>query len=165
MTDPSPILHMLCGKIAAGKSTLAASLASAPATVLIAEDDWLNALFADELASLPDHVRCCSKPRQIMAPHGASLLNAGVSVVLDFPANTVEHRRWMRSILEETTAAHQLHLLDASNEVCLARLRARNRRGDHPFAVTEAWFHQISGYFAAPAQDEGFTIVTHDEGG
>ena len=49
MPDHSPILHMLCGKIAAGKSTLAARLASAPETVLIAEDDWLNALFADEL--------------------------------------------------------------------------------------------------------------------
>ncbi len=37
MPDLSPTLHMLCGKIAAGKSTLAASLASAPRTVLIAD--------------------------------------------------------------------------------------------------------------------------------
>ncbi|MCP1337168.1 hypothetical protein [Futiania mangrovi] len=36
MPDHSPTLHMLCGKIAAGKSTLAASLASSPDTVLMA---------------------------------------------------------------------------------------------------------------------------------
>ncbi|MHA7828510.1 MAG: AAA family ATPase [Roseovarius sp.] len=165
MPDPSPILHMLCGKIAAGKSTLAASLASGPGTILIAEDDWLNALFADELVSLPDYVRCASKLRRIMAPHVAEVLNAGVSVVLDFPANTVEQRRWMRGILETTTAAHQLHLLDVPDEVCLTRLRDRNSQGDHLFAVTEAQFHQFSSHFAVPTPDEGFNVVRHDNGG
>jgi predicted kinase len=151
-------------KFAAGKSTLAASLASAPGTVLIAEDDWLNALFADELVSLPDYVRCSSKLRQIMAPHVASVLKAGVSVVLDFPANTVAQRGWIRGILENTTAAHQLHLLDVPDEVCLARLRERNSRGDHPFAVTEAQFHQFSSHFAVPTPDEGFNVVRHRDG-
>ncbi|MFX0547638.1 AAA family ATPase [Roseovarius sp. S1116L3] len=165
MPDKSPNLHMLCGKIAAGKSTLAADLAGSPETVLIAEDDWLNALFADELVSLPDYVRCSSKLRRIMAPHVAALLNAGVSVVLDFPANTFEQRRWMRRILEQTTAAHQLHLLDVSDKVCLARLRERNSRGDHPFAVTDAQFHQFNNHFAAPTPDEGFNVVRHEDGG
>ena len=165
MPDHSPTLHMLCGKIAAGKSTLAAHLGNLPGTVLIAEDDWLNVLFTDELHSLSDYVRCSSKLRRIMGPHVAAVLNAGVSVVLDFPANTVEQRRWMRGILENTTAAHQLHLLEAPDEVCLARLRARNSQGDHPFAVTEAQFHQFSGYFVAPSPDEGFTVFRHDEGG
>jgi predicted kinase len=156
---------MFCGKIAAGKSTLAASLASAPGIVLIAEDDWLNALFADELVSLPDYVRCSSKLRPIMGPHVAALLNAGVSVVLDFPANTVEQRRWMRGILENTTASHQLHLLDAPDEVCLDRLRTRNSLGDHPFAVTEAQFRLFSGHFAGPRPEEGFNLVRHHDGG
>jgi predicted kinase len=164
MPDRKPILHLFCGKIAAGKSTLAARLASAPQTVLIAEDDWLNALFADELVALPDYVRCSSKLRHILAPHIAAVLNAGVSVVLDFPANTVEQRSWMRGILENTTASHQLHLLDAPDEVCLARLRERNSRGEHPFAVTEAQFHQFSSHFVAPSPDERFTVVRHNEG-
>lgn len=165
MPDISPILHMLCGKIAAGKSTLAASLASAPGTVLIAEDDWLNALFADELVSLPDYVRCSSKLRRIMAPHVTAVLNAGVSVVLDFPANTVEQRKWMRGILKNTSAAHQLHLLEPPDEVCLSRLRARNSQSDHPFAVTEAQFRQFSSHFTVPTPDEGFNVVRHDDGG
>jgi predicted kinase len=164
MPDHSPTLHMLCGKIAAGKSTLAASLASAPGTVLIAEDDWLNALFADELVSLPDYVRCSSKLRGIMGPHAAAMLNAGVSIVLDFPANTVEQRRWMRGILEKTTASHLLHLLDVPEEICLARLRDRNRQGEHAFSVTEAQFHQFSSHFAAPSAGEGWNIVKHENG-
>jgi predicted kinase len=165
MPDQSPVLHMLCGKIAAGKSTLAADLARSPQTVLIAEDDWLNVLFADELVSLPYYVRCSAKLGRIMAPDVAALLQAGVSVVLDFPANTGEQRGWSRGILEKTTAAHQLHLLDVPDEVCLARLRERNSKGDHPFAVTEAQFRQFSSHFQAPSPGEGFNTVRHEAGG
>lgn len=154
---------MLCGKIAAGKSTLASQLARLENTVLIAEDDWLAALFSDELSSASDYVRCASKLRGIMGPHIASLLNAGVSVVLDFPANTVENRAWMRGILGATAAAHRLHVLDASDALCLARLRARNAGGDHPFAATEAQFRQFSKHFVAPTPEEGFDIVVHGE--
>ena len=45
-------LHMLCGKIAAGKSTLAAELARQPNTVLIAEDFWMTQLYPGEVLTL-----------------------------------------------------------------------------------------------------------------
>ena len=38
-------LHLVCGKIAAGKSTLTAELAAQPRTVLISEDFWTARLF------------------------------------------------------------------------------------------------------------------------
>jgi predicted kinase len=142
---------------------MAARLATAPGTVLIAEDVWLDALFADELHSLQDYVRCSSKLRSVMGHHVVALLEAGVSVVLDFPANTVAQRTWMREILAGTEATHQLHVFDVSDEVCLVRLRARNAAGDHPFAVTEAQFHQFSSHFSAPTASEGFNLVVHKE--
>lgn len=164
MAHDRPTLHLLCGKIAAGKSTLAARLAAAENTVLIAEDAWLGALFADEMSTTRDFVRCSAKLRTIMGPHVAALLNAGLSVVLDFQANTLESRAWMRGILEETGADHQFHVLMPPDEVCLARLRARNAEAAHPFAVTEAQFHQVSKYFVPPAPEEGFTLVRYDGG-
>ena len=64
---PTPaVLHMLCGKAAAGKSTLAAQLGQNPNTVVIAEDDWLAALFARELDRLSDYTRCMGKLRAII---------------------------------------------------------------------------------------------------
>lgn len=94
----APTLFMLCGKIASGKSTLANQLAGEDG-ILIAEDDWLGALFADQLKTGADYKRCVGKLRSIMAPHVVSLLNAGTTIVLDFPANTIEQRAWMRNIL------------------------------------------------------------------
>lgn len=161
MSTASPTLHMLCGKIASGKSTLTARLGRLDGTVVIAEDDWLSALYPDEMTSVADYVRCASRLRGVIGPHVVSLLGAGVSVVLDFPANTVETRAWMRGILDRTDAAHALHVLDVPDAVCIARLKERNRQGEHAFAVTEAQYWQISRHYAAPSPEEGFTIVRH----
>lgn len=161
MSSTSPILHLLCGKIASGKSTLADRLGRAPGTVVIAEDAWLHGLYGDQMSSITDYVRCTAKLRGAMGPHITSVLRAGASVVLDFQANTVEARHWMRGILDQTGADHVLHVLDVPNEVCLARLRARNVQGDHPFSVTEAQFYQISNHFCPPSVEEEFHIRHH----
>ena len=165
MPSQDPVLHLMCGKIAAGKSTLAARLADAEGAVLLSEDAWLATLFGDEMETLADFVRCSGKLRGIMEPHVAELLRAGVSVVLDFAANTVETRRWMRRIIDATGARHQLHLLAPPDAVCLARLHARNAKGEHPFAATEAQFEKVSKHFVPPSEEEGFVVVVHaDEG-
>ncbi|MCB1339216.1 MAG: ATP-binding protein [Maritimibacter sp.] len=162
MSLEGPTLYMFCGKIASGKSTLAAGLAAREGTVAIAEDDWLAALFGDQLATGADYVRASARLRNVLGAHVAALLNAGVSVVLDFPANTPEARGWMREILDRTGAAHEMHLMDVPDEVCLARLRARNEAGDHAFAATEAQFHRFSKHFSPPSASEGFTVVRHE---
>jgi predicted kinase len=153
----------MCGKIAAGKSTLATKLTEQEQTILLVEDEWLNALFSDQLNDISDYLRCTTKLRSMMAPHIMSLLDEGMSVVLDFSANTVEMRKWIREILDTTQAAHELHLLTPSDEVCLERLRVRNARGDHPFKVSEAEYEQFSKHFMPPTPDEGFNVVVHDQ--
>ena len=158
---PRPVLHMVCGKIGAGKSTLTRQLAAAPGMVLISEDAWLAALYPDEIRELPDYVRCAGRLKQAMAGHVADLLSAGMSVVLDFPANTVASRQWMRGIFEAAGAAHRLHFLDVPDAVCKERLRARNASGTHPFETTDAQFDQISSHFAAPSPQEGFDVLRH----
>lgn len=164
MTDyDAPVLHLLCGKIASGKSTLAIRLARDPRAVLVSEDEWLDALYGPDMADLADYVRCSARLRAAMGPHVGALLRAGLSVVLDFPANTVEARGWMRGIVDRTGAAHRLHLLDVDDATCLARLRDRNAQGDHPFAATEAQFHRVSARFVPPGPDEGFDVVRHGD--
>ncbi len=164
MTQAPPTLHLVCGKAASGKSTLTASLGHAPGTVVIAEDDWLAGLFADEMVSISDYVRCSAKLREVMGPHVVSLLRAGLSVVLDFPANTVATRAWMRGLAEGANVANQLHFLDVPDDICKARLRARNDSGAHPFSVTDEQFEQLARHFVAPSEAEGFVIVRHCPG-
>ena len=114
------------------------------------------------MSTAQDFVRYSAKLRDIMGPHIVSLLQSGVSVVLDFHGNTVESRRWMRDILERSGADHQFHILSPPDEICLARLRARNASGDHPFSVTEEVFHRITRHFEPPSPDEGFDLIFHE---
>lgn len=163
MSSDIATLFLLCGKPAAGKSTLAKELAQENKAVLISEDIWLSALFSDALFDLPDYVRCSRKLRAIMAPHVTDMLNNGVSVVLDFPANTVKSRNWIRGILDSTGARHVLHLLDPPDAECIARLHKRNENSDHPFSVTERQFHRIAAHFQPPTPEEGFEVIRHPE--
>lgn len=163
MSPTSPTLHLVCGKIASGKSTLTAKLASMDSTIVIVEDDWLAALYSDEMTSISDYARCSAKLQYAMGPHVAALLNTGMSVVLDFPAITIAQRSWMWGIIQETGVAHKLHYLNATDKVCIARLRARNAIGNHPFTASDEQFAQFSKYFIVPTPAEGFDIVEHPQ--
>src|SRR5437763_14233476 len=93
------MLHLFCGKVAAGKSTLARCLAERPATLLISEDHWTSHLFAGELQTMDDYGRLSTRLRAAMGPQIVDILRLGISVVLDFQANTVRVRGWMRSLI------------------------------------------------------------------
>jgi predicted kinase len=155
------VLHMVCGKIGAGKSTLARRLAAAPKTVLVSEDDWLARLYPNEIHVLADYMRCAGRLREAIAGHIEALLAAGTSVVLDFPSNTIATRAWARGVFQSAGADHCLHYLDVPDEICKARLRARNLSGAHPFETSDEQFDQISSHFVAPMEEEHFNVVRH----
>ncbi|MDP9618183.1 cell division protein ZipA [Stenotrophomonas maltophilia] len=159
--DPSPTLHLVCGKIGAGKSTLSQQLALKPRHVLISEDAWLAALYPGEIHSIADYLQRAATLRTVLAGHLRALLQAGVSVVLDFPFNTPASRAWAREVFSPAGAAHQLHFLDVADDVCKARLRARNALGEHPFQASDEEFAQITRHFVAPAAEEGFVVIRH----
>jgi predicted kinase len=54
MPSNKATLHLLCGKIAAGKSTHAAQLGSLPDTVVVSEDHWLSRLYPGEMTAFKD---------------------------------------------------------------------------------------------------------------
>ena len=161
MSPTDPILHLFCGKIASGKSTMATKLADAPRTIIVREDDWLAALYSDEMSSVSDYVRYAERLRGVLGPHIVSLLKCNVSIVLDFPANTIASRTWMREIIQSANVSHELHYLKVPDKICLARLRKRNADGDHAFAATDEQFQRITKHFVEPTAGEGFNIIEH----
>ena len=155
-------LYFLCGKMAAGKSTLARELARAHKAVLLEEDHFLAALFPGEIRSIADYVKFSSRVKDALSEHIVSLLCSGISVVLDFPGNTRNQRQWFRQLIDRAQVAHELHYLDIADEICKAQLRERSKSLPEGSAFTsEAEFEAITKYFQPPATDEGFNIVSH----
>lgn len=156
-----PVLYLLSGKIGAGKSTLAATLARRPKTLLFTEDTLLSELYPGEVTDISNYIRCSLRLKYALKDHIVNLLNSGFSVVLDFPANTPEGRRWGRELFEAAGVLHELHYLDIPNTICKSRLRARNKTGDHPYKASDSEFDLFSRLFIAPMPEEGFNIIRH----
>jgi len=156
-----PTLYLLCGKIAAGKSTLARELAARPATLLISEDHWTSTLYPVELRTIEDYSRLSGRLRAAMTPHIVDILRQDLSVVLDFAANTRRQRSWMRSLIDTADVPHELHHVDVPDDLCKQRLRQRNVGGEHQFQVSDAEFEQFTAHFVPPASDEGFNVIVH----
>ena len=156
-----PTLHLLCGKIASGKSTLAKTLVAEHAAILLSEDTWLAQLYPGEILSIADYLRCAQRIRGVLGPLVINLLESGVNVVLDFPANTLANREWLLGLAQAAEVPHRLHYLELDDATCRARLHARNARGDHDFAATDAEFELITQHFCVPSEEEGLVIEVH----
>ncbi len=152
-------LHVTCGKMAAGKTTYAQGFAREIGAVLVVWDLWLQRLYPTEIAGFDDFLRYSGRLRSTMAPHLAGLLERGLDVVLDFPANTPASRGWVRGIAQAAGAPTVLHFVDTPDARCLAQLARRNRElpeGSIPMSPED--FTSITALFVPPDPGEGFTI-------
>lgn len=154
-----PTLHFLCGKMAAGKTTLSRQLATEHQAVLICEDIWLQRLYPVEITTFEDYLRYSERLKTVVAPHVTELLSQGLSVVMDFPANIPAARLWIRGIFEDANANHLLHFVNTPNERCIEQLQKRNcEKPEGSMEMTVEQFEYITSLFIAPDESEGFRI-------
>lgn len=160
---PYGTLIFFCGKMGAGKSTLAAKIAKERGAVLLSEDEWLAKLFPGEVCTLNDYVNYSSRLRSVIGPLVEQMLLAGTTVVLDFPGNTRSQRAWFISICSKHGLRHQLYHIKAEDAVCLARLK--QRRKEQPARAqfdTEEVFALVTRHFEPPSDSGEFNVVVVD---
>lgn len=156
-------LYFFCGKMAAGKSTLARAIVARTGALLLVQDDWLAHLFPDDVVDVAAFRKFSARLRAALSEHVCALLARGLPVVLDFPGNTRAQRAWFRELIDRTGAPHELHFVDAPDALCKAQLRVRSRDlADGARWTTDADFDAITKLFQPPAAEEGFTIVRHE---
>lgn len=162
MTAERATLYFMCGKMAAGKSTHAKELAKAKNAVIFVQDEILDALYPGDIRQIEDFVKYSARVRLAWSSHITELLGRGISVVLDFPANTIAQRGWFRGLFEHAGAEHELHYIEASDDLCKRQLRKRSEGlpAGAPW-TTDAEFDAITAYFQAPTEDEGFNVIRH----
>jgi len=155
-------LFFLCGKMAAGKSTLARQLAARQDAMLFEQDHWVETLFPNMIVNVATYIEYSGRINRIVAPIVVDVLTRGISVVMDFPGNTRHQRAWFRSIIDQAGVEHQLHFVDTPDDICKAQLKARSAHLPPGTKwTTDEDFELISSHFRAPEHDEAFTIVRH----
>lgn len=155
------MLTFFCGKMGAGKSTKARALAQAENTVLISEDAWLAALYPVQIKTPKDYKTYAELLKPPLKELAQSCLQAGVDVVMDFPANTRDQRKWLKSIADDVSAPHQLYVLDVDDETCLTRIAVRAQAEPHRAQTdTREVFYAMKPYFTFPEDDEGVNVFS-----
>lgn len=145
--------------MAAGKSTLAKQLSEEHNALLIREDKWLAELYPNEITNIRSYLTYSSRLKELVTPHIQQLLALNVSIILDFPANTVQQRGWFKSLYDPLEIDHILHYVEASDELCKRQLRQRSKNKPAGTAfTTDVEFDEITKYFQAPTIDEGFNL-------
>ena len=164
MAEPGT-LRFFCGKMAAGKSTLARRLAREHAALLLVQDEFLERLYPGEIIDLAAFVRCSTRITEALTPVIRDLLARGTPVVLDFAGNTRRQRAWFRQLIDTSRAPHELHFIDAPDELCKRQLRERGRDLPPGSAWTsDAEFDAVTAWFDPPSVEEGFNVVHHKRG-
>jgi len=152
-------LIFFCGKMGSGKSTLSREIADQKGALLLSEDEWLQTIYPDEIENFEDYIKYSSRLKPLLKQHVQNILNAGISVVMDFPGNTEKQRTWFKEIYAENNFPHKLIYLEASDNLCLKQLK--ERRNTYPERAqfdTEDVFHQVTSYFQPPSKHECFNV-------
>lgn len=128
--------------------------------MVFVEDEWIETL-GFEIKSLQDFEVASAKIRKLIARFAGELLRLDVNVVFDFAGNTRKHRQWVRSVFEAAGADHVLHVIEATDEQCLANIHRRNEeKPEWIYAgfVSDETFHAVTAHFLPPQVDEEFRL-------
>ncbi len=149
----------------AGKSTFSKKISAERNAVLISEDEWLEALYPNQISSFEDYLKYSGQMKPLVRSHVAEILKTGTNVVMDFPANTLNQRQWFRDLLSEAGCPHELIYLKASDSLCITQIaQRRTERPSRAAFDTEEIFQFVTKYFHEPQPNEGFntTVAAKD---
>ena len=150
---------MFSGKMGAGKSTKSKQVSQDRNAVLISEDEWLSTLYPNQITTFEDYLHYSSILKPLVKAHVVNILRTGTDVVMDFPANTVNQRKWFKELIFEANAPNELIYLNLSNEICLKQIEKRRIEcPERAIYDTESMFNEVTKYFQEPEKSEGFNI-------
>lgn len=152
-------LYFFSGKMGSGKTTLAKKMSIELNAFYLSEDDILSDLFVDEIHGLEDYIRYSKKIKPMIEKLVNKLIMIHQRVVLDFPENTKNQRKWFKHMIQSTGSCHEFIYLKASDALCLKNIakRSQNEPNRNKFD-TEQMYYQVSKFFEAPTTEEGFNM-------
>jgi len=158
---PRPIAHLMCGLVAAGKTTLARQLAEELPALRFSRDEWMIRLYGLPYAN-PQYVEHLDPCTELIWDVAVEALRLGVNVILDL--NRWSRRRRADALDRARTAGFDavVHFLDVPIDTAIRR--ARHRLSTAPadaHRIDEAAVRHFATIFEQPTDDECLKIIRH----
>ena len=152
-------VHLVCGPIAAGKTTYSRKLALELGAVRFSLDEWVVGLFGKTLPEpmniewWTEHCELC---RERIWTTCCALLPLHVDVILDFGLPDRASRERYRGAAQALGAAARLHVVEAERALRRERNLRRNREQGETYAlqVSEPMFDGAEPWWEPPTADE-----------
>lgn len=134
----SPMLHMICGAVGAGKTTYSLALSRQLGAIHFSIDQWMVALFGKDSPQparwdwIIERVHRCEAQMAQVAVQCARL---GVPAILDQAFLRIEDRTRFAAIAEKEGLPVQLHFVDVPADERWRRVEARNAERGQTFSV------------------------------
>lgn len=142
----TPRLYLVCGLPGAGKTTRSKQIAESTRAVQVCADEWVVGL-GQSLVDYEFRV----KLQECLLAHAATLLRAGLSVVIEFGSWSRTERETIRALAVREKALTELHFLNAPIDELAARVRAR--RGPDAEALRQVLLQDFAK-FEHPSAEE-----------
>jgi predicted kinase len=160
-TEGLPQVHVLCGLAAAGKTTLAKSLAKELPALRLSRDEWMLRLYGLPYDD-PRYVAALEPCSNLMWDVATDVLALGTSVVLDWNHWSRQRRADAKARASQAGVQVVVHYLDVPLETALERARERRSSPSGYFhTIDDDGVRQTSAIIEAPAPSEGMRIVRH----
>lgn len=160
------MIHLICGPIGAGKTTVAHKIADEHNAICFSEDEWLSRLFVPDapegLLNKPMHVVGAWASEKYFRCRGQiwaickQLLSQNISIVLDGAAANKEQRNAIRKKASDNNVGFQLYYVNAAPDVRRKRVFDRNKERGFTYSleVTPEMFDYMENFFDPPKEDE-----------
>lgn len=154
-------LHLMVGLPGSGKTTLARKLEVEHSALRLTLDEWHIRLFGGDVHDESDeadwstHNARHSTIEELLWEAASRVLVLGLDVILDFGFWSRDERDELRARAHDLGAALRIHYADVSEELILARVRARNAQlPAGTFHIPEARLKEWMLVFEPPSLDE-----------
>ena len=158
---PRPIVHLMCGLVAGGKTTLARQLAKELPALLFSRDEWMIRLYGLSYDD-PRYVEHLDPCTELIWDVVMDALRLGVNVILDW--NHWSRQRRADALDRARTAGFDavVHFLDVPVDTAIQRARHRlSTRPADAHRIDAAAVRHFATIFEQPTDDEGLQIIRH----
>jgi predicted kinase len=155
-----PRVHLLCGLVGAGKTTLARQLAAEEMGVRFSLDEWMLRLYGTRYDD-PSYVARIDGCKAMIWDLARQVLGAGHDVVLDWNHWSRQRRAESIEAASAVGATPVVHYLDVPVEVAVARALARGVSDPLSHQLDEPGVRHMATILEPPSPEEGAEIVEH----
>jgi predicted kinase len=158
---PRPIVHLMCGLVAGGKTTLAQQLAEELPALRFSRDEWMIRLYGHSYDD-PRYVERLEPCTELMWDVAVQALRLGVNVILDWNHWSRLRRTYALDRARAAGFDAVVHFLDVRIDTAIRRAHHRlSTAPAHAHRVDEAGVRHFATIFERPADDEGLQIIRY----